>query len=72
MTTSLETIMCASVVSRETIRIVSMISSLNDLEVESADLLNAYIQATVREMVWTMFIKDDVLSSYIFSLGLYL
>ena len=50
MTKALATIMYASVVSRETVRISLMITALNDLEVE---LGNAYLQAPVTEKLWT-------------------
>ena len=43
------TIMYASIVSRETVRIALMIAPLNDLEVKSGEILNAYVQAPVRE-----------------------
>ena len=46
-------IMYASIVSRKTVRIALMIAALNDLEVESDNILNAYIQAPVTERVWT-------------------
>ena len=53
MTESPATIMYASVVSRETARIVLMIAALNDLEVKSINILNAYVQAPVTEKVQT-------------------
>ena len=43
----------ASIVSRETVRIALMIATLNDLEVKSGNILNAYVQALVTEKVWT-------------------
>ena len=45
--------MFASVVLRETVRIALMITALNDLEIKSGDILNAYVQAPVTEKVWT-------------------
>ena len=42
---------CASTVSRETDRIVLMIAALNDLEVKSVNILNAYVQAPDRKSV---------------------
>ena len=42
MTEALSTIMYASIVSRETTRIALMITALNDLEVKSGKILNAY------------------------------
>ena len=53
MTEALTTIMYASIVSRETFRIALMIATLNDLEVKSGDILNAYVQVPVTEKVWT-------------------
>ena len=44
------TIAYASVMSRETVRIALMIATLSDLEVESGDILNAFIQAPVKKM----------------------
>ena len=40
-------IIYASVVLRETVRIAFMIAALNDLEVKSGNILNAYVQASV-------------------------
>jgi hypothetical protein len=48
------TITYASVVSRETMRLALTIASLNDLEVNVGDVLNAYIPAPVKEKVWTI------------------
>ncbi len=42
----------ASVVSCETVRIALTIAALNDLEVKMADILNAYISASIKEKVW--------------------
>ena len=53
MTEAPATIMYASIVSTETVRISLMIAALNDLEVKSGDILNAYVQASVTEKVWT-------------------
>ena len=47
------TIMYASVISRETVRIALMIATLNVLEVKLDNILNAYVQAPVTEKVWT-------------------
>ena len=47
------TIMYASIVSRETVRIGLIITALNYLVVKSGDILNANVQATVTEKVWT-------------------
>ena len=54
MTKALATITYASVVSRETVRTALMIAALNDLEVKSGYILNAYVQALVTVKVWTM------------------
>ena len=43
----------ASIVSRETVRIALMIPALNNLEVKSDDIWNAYVQAPVTKTVWT-------------------
>ncbi len=48
------TITCASVVSRETVRLALTFASLNDLEVKVGDVLNAYITAPVKKKVWTI------------------
>ena len=53
MTKAPATIMYASIVSTETVRIALMVAALNDLEVKSDDILNAYIQGSVTEKVWT-------------------
>ena len=49
MTKALATIMCASVVSRETVRIDLMITTLNDLEIKQGNILNAFVKAPVTE-----------------------
>jgi hypothetical protein len=41
----------SSVVTRESIRIAFLIAALNDLEILSADIGNAYLQAPAREQV---------------------
>ena len=53
MAKALATIMYASVVSRETIRILLVISTINDLDVHFGQILNAYVQAPNTEKVWT-------------------
>ena len=47
------TMMYASVVSRETVRIGLMIAILNDLEVKLDDILNVYIQTPVTKKMRT-------------------
>ena len=53
MTKAPATIMYASLVSRETVRIALMIAALNDLEVKLGNILNAHVQAPVTEKVLT-------------------
>ncbi len=48
------TITYAIVVSRETMRLALTFASLNDLEVEVGNVLNAYITAPGKEKVWTI------------------
>jgi hypothetical protein len=42
----------ASVVSRESVCIAVTLAALNDLEVKSADIENAYLTAPVTEKIW--------------------
>ena len=44
----------SSVVSRESVRLALTIAALNDLEVKSGDIMNAYITAPITEKVWTV------------------
>ena len=44
----------ASVVSRESVRIALTLAALNDLEVKTADIENAYLTAPVSEQIWTV------------------
>jgi hypothetical protein len=44
----------ASVVSRESVRIAFMIAALNDLDVQAADIHNAYLTSPCDEKVWTI------------------
>ena len=53
ITEALPTTTYTNVVSRETVRIILMIAALNDLEVKSGYILNAYVKAPVTEKVWT-------------------
>ena len=55
---SLDSITYTSIVSRETDRISLMITTLNDVEVKLADILNAYVQAPVIDNVWTTLILE--------------
>ena len=43
----------ASVVSRETVRIALTVAALNDLEVKTSDIQNAYLTAPCEEKIWT-------------------
>ena len=52
MTKTPTTIMYASKVSIETVRIALMIAALNDFKIKSGNILNAYVQAPVTEKVW--------------------
>ena len=42
----------ASVVSRESVRIALTLAALNDLEVKTSDIMNAYLTAPVTEKIW--------------------
>ena len=53
MTKAPAIIMYVGVVSRETVRIALIIATFNDLEVNSGNFLNAYVQAHVTKRVWT-------------------
>ena len=44
----------SSVVSRDSVRICLMIASLNDLDVFTCDIGNAYLNANCREKLWTI------------------
>jgi hypothetical protein len=44
----------ASVVSRESVRIVLTLEALNDLDVMMGDIENAYLTAPITEKVWTV------------------
>jgi Reverse transcriptase (RNA-dependent DNA polymerase) len=48
----------ASVVSRESVRIALLIASLNDMEVMSADVQGAYLDAPCHEKVYTVCGRD--------------
>ena len=53
MTKTLETIMYASILSRETVIIAFMIAALNDLQAKLGDILNAYVQAPLTDKICT-------------------
>ena len=44
-----------SVVSRDTVRLFFLLTALNDLELLSCIIENAYLAAPNKEKVWTMF-----------------
>jgi hypothetical protein len=48
-----KTLTCASVASRESVRIVLTMAALNNLEVKAADVRNACLSAPVSEKIWT-------------------
>lgn len=49
----LSSVMYASVVSRDSVRIALTIAALNDLKVLACDMQNAYLTADCREKIWT-------------------
>ena len=55
MTEAPATIMYASIVSRETIKIGLMSTVINNLEFKLGDILNAYVQAPITEKLLTTF-----------------
>ena len=44
----------ASIVTREMVRLALTIVALNDLEVKSGDVLNAYLTAPNSKKIWTV------------------
>ena len=42
-----------SVVSRDTVHLFFLLAALNDLEIKACDVQNAFIQAKMKEKVWT-------------------
>jgi hypothetical protein len=53
MTEAPKTLAYASLVSRESVRIILTMAALNDLEVKAADVQNAYLTTPVSEKIWT-------------------
>ena len=51
---AIETITSVTFISKETVKTELMIAALNDLEMKTTDILNAYVQAPVTEKVWTV------------------
>ena len=54
MTETPAVVTCASVVSRETVRIALTIAALNDLEVKTSNMQNAFLTAPCEEKTFTM------------------
>ena len=52
MTESPPSLTYSSVVSRESVKIAFLIAALNDLELMSCDIGNAYLNARCREKIW--------------------
>ena len=52
-TETLATLTYSSVVSRDSVRITLTVAALNDLQVMSCDIHNAYLTADCREKIWT-------------------
>ena len=44
----------SSVVSRDNVRIVFLVAALNDLDIMSVDIGNAYLNAPNKEKIWTI------------------
>ena len=64
----------SSVVSRDSVRICLLVAALNDLEIESADIENAYLTAPCREKCWTLAGKEfgsDERKAFIITKALY-
>ena len=51
-TTAPSSITYSSVVSRDSIRLAFLIAALNDIDIMSCDLENAYLNAPCREKIW--------------------
>ena len=54
MTDPPSSITYASVISRESVRVALLVAALNDLNVMSADIKNAYLSSLCDEKVWTV------------------
>ena len=53
MTETPATLMSSSVVSCDSVQIALTVAALNDLQVMSCDIQNAYLMADCREKIWT-------------------
>ena len=51
-TTAPSSLTYSSVVSRDSVRLAFMIAALNDIDIMSCDLENAYLNAPCREKIW--------------------
>jgi Reverse transcriptase (RNA-dependent DNA polymerase) len=49
-----ESLTYSSVVSRDSVRMAFLLAALNDLDIWAADVGNAYLNAKVREKIWTI------------------
>jgi hypothetical protein len=54
MTEVLSVMTCASVVSRESVRIALTIAALNNLQVKASNIMNAYLTSPCEENIWTV------------------
>ena len=54
MTDTPSSIIYSSVVSRDSVCIAFLVATLNDLDVMSADIGNAYLNACNKEKIWTV------------------
>ena len=52
MTEAPNSLTYSSVVSRESIKIAFLVAALNDLDIMSCDISNAYLNAPCREKIW--------------------
>ena len=74
VTHTLDVIMYSSVVPRETVCIAFRMTMLHDLDVTSADVLNAYVMTPKREKIWTVLspeFGDDAVKSAVMVRALY-
>ena len=53
MTKTLATIMYASILSRDEVRIALMITALNNHDILLGDILNVYVHAPITVKMWT-------------------
>ena len=63
MTHTPDVIIFSSMVMRENVHVVLTMAVLHDLEIKVADILNAYVTASIKENIWTVLdpkFGDDV------------